>query len=203
MNINNALIKLNQLLPLNERQRELHAETQHVHRKILHSFANTGQAPENIKQEILNELADNDLVVLDGITGQISGAYPFSLRKTAHHVFNENINLYAMCAFDAIAIAPLFNLKINTVSSCHISEEKINILQHADKVITTSTEDIYIGIHWQSAGSCAAENLCMEMVFLKNKKIAQQWQADESFCIFPLDDAISFAVSYFKPLLQD
>lgn len=204
MNIECALEKLNTLLPLRERQQGLQLKCRESHRNILNGLSKKGKAPDNIEKSVLNILSKNDLVVL-GKNGEVVGAYPFSLRETAHHIFNDSINLYAMCAFDAIAIAPVFNIKINILSHCHLSKKKINITQDGCKVIKVQPEkNIFIGIRWQSAGSCAADNLCMEMVFLKDEQTAIQWQDNnEDFSIFALKDTIEFAVKYFKPLLSE
>jgi Alkylmercury lyase len=203
MNITRALEKLKKLLPLEKRQKNLSPEHRQIHQGILNVLSIEGKVLDNIEQSVLNILAKNDLVVLDKGTNVI-GAYPFSLRKTAHHIFNDNIDLYAMCAFDAVAIAPVFNIKTNIVSSCHLTKEKIEISQNGYKVIdVTPSDKIFIGIRWQSAGSCAANNLCMEMVFLKNKDIALQWKNDdEDYSVFSLVDAIEFSIKYFKPLLE-
>lgn len=204
MNITTALEKLNTLLPLEDRQKNLSPEYRQVHQSILKAFSLDGKAPDTIEQSILSSLAENDLVVLDKV-GKVVGAYPFSLRKTAHHVFNEHIDLYAMCAFDAVAIAPVFNIKTNIISSCHVTKEKIEISQNVNQVMNVKpSTNIYIGIRWQSAGTCAAEKLCMEMVFLKDKDIASQWKGnDENYSVFTLDNAIDFSVKYFKPLLEN
>ena len=204
MNIENALDKLNALLPLKERQQALQLKYRESHRDILNSFASKGKAPDNIEQSVLNTLSENDLVVL-GEHGEVVGAYPFSLRETAHQVFNDSFNLYAMCAFDAIAIAPVFNIQTNIISRCHLSNEIIEVTHNVKHVTNVQpSKNIYIGIRWQSAGSCAADNLCMEMVFLKDEQTANQWQNnDQKFSIFALNDAIEFAVKYFKPLLTD
>ncbi len=204
MNIEHALEKLNVLLPLKERQQRLQLKYRESHRNILNSFSKNGKAPDNIEQSDLNILSENDLIVL-GDNSEVVGAYPFSLGETAHHIFNDNINLHAMCAFDAIAIAPVFNVKINIISCCHLSKEMIKVTQDGRQVINVRpSKNIYVGIRWQSAGSCAADNLCMEMVFLKDEATALQWQNnDENFSIFELNNAIEFAVKYFKPLLAD
>lgn len=202
MNIEKGLLKLNELLPLLERQSKLTPKSLIAHRTILNTFSKTGLAAKNIKQSILLELNENDLIVLDK-EGCLVGAYPFSLRETKHHVVNDDLKIYAMCAFDAVAIAPVFNIKTTILSQCHVSNSKIEISQNGSKLETTfPNDDIHIGIRWQSAGSCAADNLCMEMVFLKNKEIAIEWGQDDSFSIFTLDDAIEFSIKYFKPLME-
>ena len=204
MDIETGLKKLNTLLPLKARQDALTPELQLLHRNILLKFAHTGQALVVDNKEQLEELSKNDLVVLDEKTKELSGAYPFSLKKTAHHIALENAALYAMCAFDAISIAPVFGVATIINSHCHITKEIIKIQQKANEVISVKpSKDIYIGIKWQSTGSCAAESLCMEMVFLKNKEIAEEWKgSNEHISVFPLDQAIEFGVNYFKPLID-
>lgn len=205
MKIDIALSKLNSLLPLKERQSSISSGLKSLHQEILFSFANSGCVPKFDDKKIqLEELDENDLIVLDKDTNEIVGAYPFSLKKTAHHVFLENTDLYAMCAFDAISIAPVFNVSTIVKSHCHITNEKIEIHQEGNNVINVKpSKDIYIGIKWQSTGSCAATSLCMEMVFLKNKEIATSWmRSNENISIFSLDDAIKFSINYFKPLIE-
>lgn len=204
MDIKAGLKKLNTLLPLKARQDALTPELRLLHRNILFNFANAGQTLAVDNKEQLEELGKNDLVVLDEETKELIGAYPFSLKKTAHQVALENAELYAMCAFDAISIAPVFGVATTINSRCHITKENIEIQQKANEVISVKPpKDIYIGIKWQSTGSCAAESLCMEMVFLKNKEIAEEWKgSNEHISVFPLDQAIEFGVNYFKPLID-
>lgn len=205
MNIEEGLEKLNSILPLKVRQQSLEPEGRKIHREILNSFATNGKTAEDIDPGILKILENNDQVVLDESKTKVIGAYPFSLKKTSHRIYNDQIDLYAMCAFDAIAIAPVFNVNINVESHCYVTNEPIEITQHADKVISVKpSKDIYIGIRWQSAGSCAAESLCMEMLYLKDEATAKQWQGrNEAYSIYPLPAAIEFATRYFKPLISD
>lgn len=205
MNIETGLEKLNSILPLKKRQLSLEPEECNIHREILNSFATKGKASADIDPAILKILESNDQVVLDESKTKVIGAYPFSLKKTAHRIYNDDIDIYAMCAFDAIAIAPVFNVKMNIESHCYVTNEPIEISQSANEVISVKpSKDIYIGIRWQSAGSCAAESLCMEMLYLKDEATAKQWQGgNEDYSIYPLPDAIEFATRYFKPLLSD
>jgi len=202
LDIEAGLNKLNSLLPLKARQDALNPELQALHRSILFNFANAGQALDVDNKAQLEELNKNDLVVLDEETKELTGAYPFSVKKTVHHIALENAELYAMCAFDAISIAPVFGVKTKITSNGHVTKEAIEIQQDANGVISAKpSEDIYIGIKWQSTGSHAAESLCMEMVFLKDKHIAEQWKGDnENIDIYPLNVALEFGVKYFKPL---
>ena len=201
MDIDSALIKLNALLPLHERQKNLTDEARVWHRNILSDLAYIGKVPTDIPMSTLKSLHENDLIVLNSKV--IVGAYPFSLRKTDHRIFNDDIDLYAMCAFDAIAIAPLFLININIHSHCYVTNEAIQIYQEGEQLVQAKPSiDIYVGIRWQSAGSCSADSLCMEMIFLKDKKTALAWLGDsKDISVFTLTDAMDFAVKYFKPLL--
>ena len=205
MNIETGLEKLNSILPLKQRQQSLEPKARNIHREILNSFATKAKAAEDIDPAILKILESNDQVVLDESKTKVIGAYPFSLKKTAHRIYNDDIDIYAMCAFDAIAIAPVFNVTMNVESHCYVTKDPIEISQSANELISVKpSKDIYIGIRWQSAGSCAAESLCMEMLYLKDEAIAKQWQGgNEDYSIYPLPDAIEFATKYFKPLLSD
>ena len=212
MNIDTALDKLNTLLPLKARQDCLETELQTLHRNILLNFAYSGQALNVENKEQLEILSKNDLIVWDDQSNKIIGAYPFSLKETAHHVSlniadgttDGIVELYAMCAFDAVSIAPVFGISTKIISHCHSTKEKIEINQDANTIKSIKpSEDIYIGIKWQQTGSCAAESLCMEMVFLKDKKVAKEWESsDENINVFPLDEAIEFSINYFKPLID-
>lgn len=204
MNIELALDKLNTLLPLKERQRLLPPELQSLHRNILLNFVKSGQALNVENKEYLEILNKNDLIVLDEKTGDIIGAYPFSLMKTAHHVFIGDAELFAMCAFDAVSIAPVFGVSTKIISHCHITKDKIEIQQDMDTIRSVKpSEDIHIGIKWQQTGACAADSLCMEMVFLKDKNVAKEWMSqDNNISIFTLDDAINFSIKYFRPLIE-
>jgi mercuric reductase len=66
--------------------------------------------------------------------------------------------------------------------------------------------DLHVGIGWGAADadtSCA-DSLCMEMIFLKDGKIARQWLADdaENREIFALSMAVEFAGRFFVPLMS-
>lgn len=204
MNIETALKKLNTLLPLYDRQCSLSQNQREIHQSILRDFAGTGNVQPGYDHEVLNVLGMQDLIVLDKTSGEVTGAYPFSLKSTPHCVTIEDFEVYAMCAFDAIAIAPVFNQTTCIKSRCFLTNEIVELSQSGSKVIHSETSrNLFIGIRWQETGSCAAESLCMEMVFLKDEETAQQWQrAENGTSVFSLTDALEFATRYFKPLTE-
>jgi hypothetical protein len=64
---------------------------------------------------------------------------------------------------------------------------------------------VHFGINWNSAtNNCCATSLCTEMIFLKDKEIADTWLSEdlENREIFSIDDAIDFSSQFFKPLVD-
>ncbi|MDH5395219.1 MAG: alkylmercury lyase family protein [Gammaproteobacteria bacterium] len=204
MHIDAALHKLNSLLPLKKRQDVLNPYLKSLYREIILSLAHTGQAPSVTDILSMNKLNQDDLIIYDEKNNKITGAYPFSLKQTPHRILLSESELFAMCAFDAVAIAPVYGVSVEIRSHCYITKDEINIKQNADKIVSVKPgSDIFIGIKWQPAGTCAAENLCMEMIFLKNGHVAREWQAaSPNKNIFPLAEAIAFSVHYFRPLIE-
>ena len=82
------------------------------------SQAEMREQVEQLELELaLATLAREDLVHLGG-DGEIAVAYPFSGRPTAHRVtFASERQAYAMCAIDALGIAPMFDEPIE-IRSC-------------------------------------------------------------------------------------
>ena len=80
-----------------------------AHQQILRSFAVTGHPPlpDDLQVDVLRALHDMDAIGLTSY-GEIAVAYPFSAVPTRHRVrIGERIDMYAMCAIDALGIAPM------------------------------------------------------------------------------------------------
>jgi hypothetical protein len=94
------------------------------------SSAETRAAAERLGlrvEEALAKLAREDLVHRD-LDGEIAVAYPFSGRPTAHRVrFPSGHEVEAMCALDALGIAPMFGQMIEIDSRDPLSGEAIRV----------------------------------------------------------------------------
>lgn len=113
------------------------AERQFYHR-ILGSFG-AGMAPgpddlADFATELgielgpsLELLAREDLVHHDSTTGEILVAYPFSGRPTAHRVRINGRDVFAMCAIDALGMAPMLGEPIAIASRDPHTGEEIRI----------------------------------------------------------------------------
>lgn len=207
------LDRLNQLLPLKSRQDALDPLLRDIHRKILKSFAAAGKPLTRAKiadeagaagvDEVLNKLAADDLVVLSDDRQEITGAYPFTVEQRVHQVNVNGQDAYAMCALDAVSIAPMCQASTRILSKCHVTDTPVEIQMNEGKVLSAMPADVHVGIRWQSTSGCAAKNLCMEMVYLKDALTAEKWQQQDkdNISIYPLSEAVKFGAAFFKPLL--
>lgn len=210
----NAVERLNNILPLAKRQKQLGNELADVYQNIISSYVEKGrtlsrdeiaQQVDNI-DECIQTLKDNDMVVFDR-NGEPTGAYPFTMEQREHEVTVNGYTVHSMCALDALAVSPMFELDTTINSRCHVTTQPVSIHQHNRKFeINETNNDVFFGISWSSASNnCCANSLCTEMIFLKGKSIADQWQAEDADNreIFDLRDAIDFAADFFVPLITN
>jgi mercuric reductase len=169
VDISEAVRKLSTRLPLKNRQQSLTPALRELHRLILRAFHDKG-CPLSVAElstelglvEIdtsLRTLADNDLIVR-GSNGEIVGAYPFTTAETPHHLSFWGHRVNAMCAVDALAVAPMFGSEVAIDSNCEVTAEPIHISQDARRVVDAQPSTaVYVGIRWQTGGGAAADTL--------------------------------------------
>lgn len=214
-NIISAVERLNRILPLAANQHALDASLQRLHRAILHAYIDQGRtlnrgemAPyvDDLDQAV-STLKHADLVVFND-SGEPIGAYPFSMEERIHRVSVNGHTVHCMCALDALAVSPMFNMPTEITSQCHVTNDSITIQQQGLVMLNEAdVSHIYFGINWSatSENSCCADSLCTEMIFLKNGFVADSWLAEipDQRQIFPLNDAIEFAARFFVPLVNE
>ncbi|MFK5985492.1 MAG: organomercurial lyase [Pseudomonadota bacterium] len=212
--IKNALKRLNDILPLYEKQQQSGEQIKLLHQHILRSFVTQGRilSREEMAEyvdnldEAINILSNNDMVTFSE-TGTPMGAYPFTMEVLEHKVQVNGFTVHAMCALDALAVSSMFNIKTQITSLCRVTAEPINIEQSGEAIENISqTTNIHFGIIWAAAdaSSSCADSLCMDMIFLKDKNTAQQWLMDspENREIFTLTEAVEFSSRFFTPLIS-
>ncbi len=210
-----ALSRLDLLLPLAEHQAQLPEVLYRVHRFCLQSLQQRGCMPDTqmLARLLINygvrrgihALADLDLLVLDG-NGVPVGAYPMTEEETPHRLQLPGTVVYAMCAIDALAVAPMFSQELIIHSCCHETGEAIRIHQRGMHLLSVEPHDeVYTGIRWQDTASCAAHTLCREMVFLRDADSAACWQENLSSesTLLSLSRSIELAAAFFLPLVQE
>lgn len=104
----------------------LSAEERSLYRWVLRAFAD-GRPPdlealaaESARRELkLDQAVEafrrDDLVHLDA--GKVVVAYPFSGRSTPHRVRIDGCEVFAMCAIDALGIAPMLGVPVEITSA--------------------------------------------------------------------------------------
>lgn len=210
--VESALIRLQRILPLKKRQEECSKQIRELHQQVLGSFPAKGriltreEMARNVSNldDAIDVLRKNDMVIFSE-NGEPVGAYPFTMEVREHRVRVNEHQVYVMCALDSLAVSPMFGMTTHITSRCRVTSALIDIHQ-SGKTIDNADKagDIHVGIAWDAADAdnYCADSLCMEMIFLIDGKIAQQWltKDPDNREIFSLPEAVEFATRFFVPL---
>ena len=208
-----ALKRLDSILPLQAGLKSLSDNDAALYCQLLQSYVERGRTLTRDEladrvddtDQALKNLVESKLVVLDA-HGNPDGAYPFTSQEREHKVRIDDVTAHCMCALDALAVSPMFNIPTVIDSQCRATGEKIHIEQHGIS-FTGGTLDAWFGINWGAARDdiTCAESLCMEMMFLANEAVARDWLAEspETREIFSLTSAVEFAAGFFVPLPEN
>lgn len=212
--LEHALRRLQRILPLEERQNECSAEIRELHQLVLRSFVDRGRilSREEMAQHVNDldnavEVLKNREMMIFSASGDPIGAYPFTMESREFEVRINGHQVHAMCALDALAVSPMFAMRTQIASRCRITGDPVYIYQ-SGKTIENPDEagDIHFGMNWGAtdADSSCAASLCLEMIFLRDGRIARQWHAEdtENRETFTLPEAVEFAGRLFVPLLS-
>lgn len=214
MNVEQAIERLHSQLPLRARQQALSPELVKVHRAILRSFIEQGgplksaeiapMVADGDAAGALKRLSDDDLVVLDRTGQEPVGAYPMTVSDTPYRVQVAGHGFHAMCALDALSIAPMYDQEVRIESRCHVTGDPVTIVQRGMGIVEARpSRDVRVGIHWQNPSGAAAHSMCLEMIFLRDAETAVKWQGGDidNLAVFTLDEAVAFGAGFFKPLV--
>jgi len=160
--------------------------------------------PDNVEAGV-QKLGVDDLVVLDADGKNPVGAYPITIEETPHKITVNGNTVHAMCALDAVSVAPMFDTEVQIDSSCRASQTPISVRMRGSEILDAqSSDNVTVGIRWQMPSDVAAHSMCMEMVFLKDRQTAEAWQDGdtENTSLFMLPEAVEFGKRYFLPLLK-
>lgn len=210
--VSEALKRLNDILPLEAGLKALSDDDAALYCKLLNSYVERGstltrdevaELVEDADQALYNVVASK-LIVLDD-AGNPSGAYPFTSEVREHKVHINGVTAHCMCALDALAVSPMFDVHTEIDSQCRVTGEAIHIEQDGT-TFRAGTLEAWFGINWGAAKTdtvCAA-SLCMEMMFLASETVANEWLAEspETREIFDLPSAVEFAAAFFVPLAK-
>ena len=128
----------------------------------------------------LETLAREDLVHR-GFGGEITVAYPFSGRPTAHRVrFASGHEVDAMCAIDALGIAPMFGEEIEVESRDPVSGDEIRARVAPDGAAEWWPESAVVvagAIRGQGEVCCGC---CPVLNFFVSPSTAEGWLAEHA-----------------------
>jgi len=154
----------------------------------------------------LAKLAREDLVHYDPSRGGIVVAYPFSGRPTAHFVrFEDGTEAFAMCAIDALGIAPMFGEPIEISSRDPLTGEQIRVELEPDGNGSWQPQEAVVVCGTSGAGeSCTS--CCPVLNFFSSADNATGWlasHADVRDVVISIDDAIVAGRMVFGDILKE
>ena len=126
-------------------------------------------------ERALESLAREDLVHL-GTDGEIAVAYPFSGRPTAHSVHFESGNeVAAMCAIDALGMAPMFDEPIEITSRDPLTGDEIRVRLAADGGGAWQPESAVVVAGALDRGQDSCCGCCPVLNFFTSTDTAERW----------------------------
>jgi hypothetical protein len=161
-----------------------------VHQAILRAFATTGHAPTpgeldaviagsgRSTGDVLTALHDGDTIRL-APDGQIAVAYPFSAAPTRHRVRiggrgDDGVDVYAMCAIDALGISAMVGRDTRIESVDVTTGQPVTVTTRSG---ASSWEPagavVFIGA--DAAGGPSADCCCDYLNFFTDHDGAQAW----------------------------
>lgn len=212
--IERALNYLNDVLPLKKRQDRCENQIKLLYQKILLSFITTGRILSKFEmtkyvsnvEDAIQVLEENEMLIISE-NGDPIGAYPFTMEERENIVCVNGFQINAMCALDALAISPMYDVDVQIHTQCRITNIPIYLEQSGANIVNLNgTGDICVCIAWEAAEKDikCANSLCMEMFFVNDKKTATTWQKIETEKreVFTLEEAVEFASRFFVPLVS-
>jgi Alkylmercury lyase len=157
-------------------------------------------------EDALATLSREDLVHR-AADGAISVAYPFSGRPTPHRVrFSTGHEVDAMCAIDALGVAPMFGQRIEIESCDPVSDEKIRARIAPDGAAEWWPESAVVvsgAIRSQGDACCGC---CPVLNFFASPANAERWlteHPDVQGNVISVRDAAAAGRAVFGDVLEE
>jgi hypothetical protein len=155
--------------------------------------------------ETLGALAARDLVHCDPDSGAVAVAYPFCGRATAHRVrLAAGVQVFAMCAIDALGIAFMLNQAVEVSSSDPTTGEAITVTVRVDGDSEWSPTDTAVVLAC-SAGATSALCACPHTNFAASVQSARRLldaMPTRGECVLSMPDAIMLGRDVFGAVLH-
>ena len=146
------------------------------------SSVETAAAAERLgldEKNALAKLAHEDLVHVDE-NGEVVVAYPFSGRPTAHKVrFESGHETYAMCAIDALGIAPMFDQTIEIASVDPLTGEAVRAKLTPEGAGTWEPKSAAIVAGVIDRSDESFRGCCPALNFFASAESGERWLEDQ------------------------
>lgn len=153
----------------------------------------------------LTTLARDDLVHVDD-AGEITIAYPFSGHPTAHRVrFPDGHAVYAMCAIDALGIAPMLGKRIQIASRDPLTGAEIGVELAPDGEASRRPEEAVV-VSGTSGRGVSSSSCCPVLNFFASTASAERWlvaHPELSGMVVSIEDAIAAGRTVFGDVLKE
>lgn len=173
-----------------------------VFRDLIDDLVATGTIDQPDQLELIRELASEDWLVANG--GKVTAVYPFSLEPTGIQVTINGQTRYAMCAIDALGIAPMLSVPVEVDASCPETGERLHLSVAPESTISTSPDDVVIVRRRQ--GGSAHLSRCAATRFFASTDAADGWRTrdgDENDVILTPAEALAEATLIFGRCYTD
>lgn len=188
-----------------------------VHQAVLRHFATTGSAPSasdlvavaagagRNARDVLTELDGEDFLALDA-EGRIRAAYPFSAVETPHRVrLGDGVEVWSMCAIDALGIAAMLDQDIRVTSSDPVSGHPVTV-SFSKGTAQWEPEGAVVFVGRRPGQGPAADVCCDALNFFVDRSAADTWarrHPDVPGRITGQAEAVAIATQTFGPLLAE
>ncbi len=152
---------------------------QATQRAILEAFATTGGPPaagDLGTTDVLDALQAADAIRLTSY-GEIAVAYPFSAAPTRHRVrIGDKVDLYTMCAIDALGIAPMLG-QDTVIESVDVTTGRPITVVTRNGCSTWDPAETVVFIKAEAGGGPSADGCCDDVNFFTDRSTANSWMS--------------------------
>ncbi len=186
-----------------------------MHQAVLRHFATTGEAPDlqvlagtaaahgRTARDVLAELAREDFLTLDA-DGAIRAAYPFSATPTPHRVRIGAVQVWSMCAIDALGITAMLGEDMTITSTDPVNGQAVTV-SSTRGTLTWEPQGAVVFAGAGSGEGPAEVTCCATLNFFTGPDTAHAWSAAHPEApgqILGRAHAERVAADIFGPLLE-
>ncbi|MFC4018386.1 alkylmercury lyase family protein [Micromonospora sp. GCM10011542] len=185
-----------------------------VYRAVLRHFAATGTAPSHTEissaadavgldaAAALRQLSAVDLLAVDD-GGRLIAAYPFSPVPTPHTVSLGDVDVFAMCAIDALGMPFMLDTDALITSADPHTGKPIQVTVAEGAATYQPPEAVVVYAASRAAGR-SVDTCCSTINFFTSAENAQAWitaHPTRTAIVLDQDQAITLGRELFEPLL--